>query len=151
MEVRVEKWIVDDCVSYKILDIDKCCDRLINSKNINLNNEFDENDIYAIDDRYSIKITRSEFIDEDFGDTYFYETINYCPWCGSRIDIEIINTIDKTEEYKQLKTERDILWKKVCKTDSRKKESEIREQIRELDKKMNYMLSSDDFEKDEEN
>lgn len=150
MEIKVEKWIVDGNVSYKILSIDKCCDKLINSKNTTINNGLDEfNNYYDEDqDSYSVKIARDEYDYDGWNDTY-YEAINYCPWCGSRIEIEVINVIDKTEEYLSLRKERDTLWEKCRKTDSKKQENELEQQVRELDKKSNGMYISDDFTKEE--
>lgn len=151
MKIKVEKWIVGHEVSYKILDIEKCCDKLINSKNISINTEFDEHEDCYNEDKmnYSVKLVRSEY-DEEVGDIYYYEKVDFCPWCGKPITIEIVNEVDKTEEYKLLQEQRDALWKKCCKTDSKKKESQLREQVRELDNKINNMLTSDDFEKEVE-
>ena len=141
MEIKVEKWITDEVVSFKILGIEKCCDKLINSKNITVNNEFDE--------EYLVKLCGESmdyttYDDYDFP-TPYYETINYCPFCGSPIFIEITNTIDKTKEYDALRKEREILWDKCKKTDSKNEELLLKEQIKEIDKRTNDMLTSDNF------
>lgn len=152
MNIKVEKWIIDDSVSYKILDIEKCCNEIINSKNISINTEYDENETYVGDNpEYSVKIVRAEERwDGEDGYSYFdnyYETIKFCPFCGQEIFIEVVNEVDKTEEYKPLREERDVLWKKCWKTDSKKKESELRKQVNELDNRINSMLASDNFER----
>lgn len=98
MKIKAEKWIIDKDVSYKILEVHKCCQKLIyNNGYIDINREFDEsgND----DDYYTVKIHRDEICNtfgEDFYHKY-YETINYCPFCGSPILIDIVSTIDKNK------------------------------------------------------
>lgn len=156
MEIKVEKWIVDGNVSYKIVSIDKCCDKLVNSRITSINTAYDRYQCYDYgnDNIYSVKLIddENEYDSEDGG--YYnetsYEEIQYCPWCGSRIEIEIINTINKTEEYKSLQKERDLLWDKCRKTDSKKKGQDLQEQVRLLDIQINNMLISDDFTKEEE-
>ncbi|MDF2503869.1 hypothetical protein [Clostridium sp.] len=150
MKIIVEKWFVKDnhnkeldSISYKIMNIAKCCDKIINSKNISINTEYDEHEIYDIQE-YVVKLVRDEQDCEGYTDTY-YEKINYCPFCGSKITIEIVNEVDKTDEYKDLEKERKELWQKLCKTDSKKKEYVLQQQVTELDKKINDILSSDDF------
>jgi hypothetical protein len=151
MKIKVEKWIIDDNTSYKILSIEQCCDKIIKSENISINNELDDFNPYYKDNtkdiNYSVKLIKNEYGYDGRNDTY-YETINYCPWCGEKIEIEIINTIDKTEEYKSLQQERNLLWGKCCRTDSKKKEYELQSKVTELDKKINSMLISDDFTKE---
>lgn len=147
MKIKVEKWIIDEDVSFKIVDIEKCCDKLINSKYVSVNNEYDGND-----DKYTVKIHGKEFDnwnnDYYYNDYYsndYYDVINFCPYCGSPINMKIINTIDKTKEYNAWRKERNILWDKCQTTDSKREEELLREQIQEIDEKTNKMLSSDDF------
>jgi DNA-directed RNA polymerase beta' subunit len=147
MNIKVEKWIVDDCISYKIINIDKCCDKLINRKNISVNTEYDEYEAYDKQD-YSVKLIRGESVcdgDYDYMD-YYYETIEFCPFCGEKIIIEVINEINKTNEYKSLREQRELLWNKCKKTDSKKKYEELYKQVSELDNSINYLLMSDDFD-----
>ncbi len=146
MKISVEKWTIDENVFYKTLKIEKCCDRVITSENITLNNEYCENDTYSDDNEYAVKLVRNEHEYDGYDETY-YEKIDYCPFCGEKIEIDIVNTVDKTEEYKTLREERDLLWKKCCKTDSKKTEYKLRNQVRDLDLKINKMLQSDDFVK----
>lgn len=155
MKIKVEKWITDDNKSYKILSIEKCCDKLINSRITSINTAYDRYQCYDYgnDNIYSVKLidNENEYDSEDGG--YYnetsYEEIQYCPWCGSRIEIEIINTINKTEEYLALRKERDSLWDKCRKTDSKNKECKLKEQVRALDIQINNLLTSDDFTRED--
>lgn len=156
MKIKVEKWIVDeyDNVSYKIKSIEKCCDKLTNSKNISINAEYCEGDNSYEDDSYSVKLVRQEEESEPYENYtntyYYYEKIQHCPFCGKQIEIEISDeVIDKQEELKQLREERQRVWDKCRKTDSKNKEKELQQQVYELDNKMNDIHINDDFTKEE--
>lgn len=142
MNIKVEKWEFDGKRSYKILELTKCCDKITKSEVVTLRDEYENGD----DSDYSVKLIEDqEAVLSGDDDWYSYERINFCPFCGEKIDIEIVNTIDKTEEYLELKQDRSELWEKCRKTDSKKKESQLREQIYELDKKINEMYVNDNF------
>lgn len=154
MKIKVEKWIVNEDAYnyqeiYKIKSIEKCCNKILHSKNIDINNEYCEDDVYEDDNKYGVKLVRHEeetFSWEDWTDTsYYYESISHCPFCGKKIDIEIISAIDKTEEYSQLTKEREVLWNKYRRTDSIKKQEILKEQLNELDEKINNILENDSF------
>lgn len=139
MNLKVEKWTIDDDINYKILELEKCCDKLINSKNIDLYAD------YYDDYDYSVNLIREERDYDEYSE-FDYEKIKFCPFCGELIIIEIVNEVDKTNEYKILKEERDISWKKCCKTDSKKKEGELRQRVWELDKNINKLLGNDSLD-----
>jgi hypothetical protein len=151
MKIKVEKWITDEYgdTSYKIKSIEKCCNKLTNSMNISINNEYCEDDNYSDDNTYAVKLIRKEKETdpwEDYSQTnYYYEKIGFCPFCGEKIEIEFIGEVDKQEELKQLQQERDEIWKKCRKTDSKKKEQEFENKVHELDSKINDILTNDDF------
>jgi hypothetical protein len=145
MKIKVEKWITDEYnnSSYKIKSIEKCCDKLIKSKNISINTEYCEYDGCYEDGSYLVKLVRKEEETEpweDFNQTnYYYENITHCPFCGEKIKIEFIGEVNKQEELKQLEKERDEIWKKCRKTDSKKKEQEFENKVHELDNKINVI------------
>lgn len=79
-----------------------------------------------------------EFYDwEDHFQRDYYYKIQYCPHCGEKIEISVVDEIDASEEYRELTSKRDELNKKRRKTDSKKREYELTEEIRELDKLIN--------------
>lgn len=149
MNIKVEKWEFDGERSYKILELTKCCDKITKSNVITLRDEYENDD----DLDYSVKLRDVNYeydnYDRDYYDYTTYESIQYCPFCGEKIDIEIVNTIDKTEEYLELKQDRSELWEKCRKTDSKKKESQLREEIYELDRKINEFHINDNFKEEE--
>lgn len=54
-----------------------------------------------------------------------------------KIEISIVDGIDVSDKYNELSKQRAELWKKCQRTDSKKKEVELREQVRELDDQIN--------------
>ena len=62
--------------------------------------------------------------------------IRFCPHCGEKIEISVVDEIDVSDKYKELTKQRDELWKKCQRTDSKKEDSELRKQVRKLDKQI---------------
>ncbi|MDV3429159.1 MAG: hypothetical protein LIR50_19375 [Bacillota bacterium] len=145
MNIEVEKWIInndnsdDDC-SYHIVNISKCCDKIINSKNIELNSEFDNDGL----DSYTFKFVRTENIEYDVFESY-YETIKFCPFCGKKININVINIVNKTKEYNYLMNQRKMFWDKLNNTDSKKETELLQIQVTKLDNDINKILSDDNL------
>ena len=63
--------------------------------------------------------------------------IQFCPHCGEMIEISVVDEIDVSDKYNELSKQRKELWKKCQRTDSKKKEVELREQVRKLDNQIN--------------
>lgn len=143
MDIKVEKWKFDDTKSYKILELKKCCDEIINSNTITLCDDYNE----GSDADYSVKLSQyhCEHSYEDYFDHYTYENIKYCPFCGEKINIEIVSVINKDNCYIELSNKRDSVWSKINKTDSKKKESLLRNELMELDNKINQLYVNDDL------
>ena len=57
----------------------------------------------------------------------------------------MIGEEDRTEEYLELKKQRDDLWKKCRRTDSKKKENELRKQVQELDGKIEWFYALSEY------
>ena len=148
MNIKVEKWEFDGKKSYRIVELTKCCNKITESNVVILTDDYENGD----DTDYSVKLMETQIVYDydDCYETYLYEHINFCPFCGEKIDIEVVKIVDKTEEYLSLKTQRDELWKKVMKTDSKKKEAKLREQIYELDRKINELHINDNFKEGEQ-
>ena len=56
---------------------------------------------------------------------------------AKKIEISVVDEIDVSDKYNELTKQRDELWRKCQKTDSKKKESELSEQVRKLDDQIN--------------
>ena len=66
-----------------------------------------------------------------------YYKVDFCPHCGEKIEISVVDEIDANEKYKELESKRDELSKRRRKTDSKKREYELTEEIQELDRLIN--------------
>ena len=153
MKIELIKLKFNDTYAYKYKPFKYCCEAIQNNKNIIVTGEdlvFDE--VFGLDPSDYNESTIPQFCTsyteifnswgDEFENTWNYP-IQFCPHCGEDIKIEVVDEIDVSEEYNQLSKQRDELWKKCQKTDSKKKENELREQVRDLDNKINgfYTLS----------
>ena len=50
-----------------------------------------------------------------------------------------------SDKYNELTKQREELWKKCQRTDSKKKEAELREQVRKLDNQINSFYELDEW------
>lgn len=151
MKIELIEQTFDDYTGYKYKPFKWCCENLEKNEMINLVNEYDQND-YDSDEFPMIAIRHTERF-YDWGDEYeqdYYYRITHCPFCGDPIKIFIVGQENVSEVYKNLKEERDKIWKKYCKTDSKKKEAELRNVVRELDDKVNYFFNLTEYKKLEE-
>lgn len=144
MKINVEKLITDkenNEYSYHIIELEKCCDKLINSPNITITTDYDES--------YSVKLIQNEHDWDEDGhwDNTYYEEIQYCPFCGEKTEIEIVKEVNMEDKYNELsKIQSNLIYKRNH-TDSKKKEHELQNKINLINRDLNEMLRSDDFSK----
>lgn len=149
MKIELIKLKFNNTCSYKYKPFTYCCDEIQNDKAIVLTGE-DINDIDGEyeDDGVSIPqfcASYTEIItsyEDEWEQTDNYP-IRFCPHCGEKIEISVVDEIDVSGEYEELTKQREELWMNCQKTDSKKKEFELMKQVRELDKQINdfYELS----------
>ena len=122
INIKVEKWEFNGSVSYKIIDIKSCCDEIRDNPLIDFQAGCFENS----EDECGVALIETDTYPEPYEDYYTtdyrYYKINRCPFCGEPISINILDKVDKTNEYNQLKDEVYGLRKKIDKCDSKKKE-----------------------------
>lgn len=70
---------------------------------------------------------------------YSVMKLNQIQICGETIEITVVGEEDVDEYYKFLSKQREELWKKYCRTDSKKKSEELRKQVQELDDQINWL------------
>ena len=147
MEIELIKLKFNNTHSYKYKPFKHCCDEIQNDKVIVFTGEdLVCNDIFGLVVRDSDDTTIPQFCNSytetfnSWGDEY-EQTDNYpiqfCPHCGEKIEISVVEEIDVSNKYNKLSKQRDELWKKCQRADSKKKESELREQVEKLDKQIN--------------
>lgn len=153
MKIELIKLKFNDTYSYKYKPFKHCCEAIHNNNSIIFtdedfvyndelginNSDYDDNPIPQFCTSYTE--TFNSWGDE-FENVYNYP-IQFCPHCGKKIEIKVVNEIDTSEEYEELTNQRNELWKKCQNTDSKKEENELREQVRCLDDRINgfYVLS----------
>lgn len=139
MKIELIRLKFDDTHSYKYKPFKYCCDEIQNDKAIVFTGE-DINDIGGEyeDDNVSIpQLCTSHTAYEDEWEQTDNYPIQFCPHCGKKIKISVVDEIDVSDKYNKLSKRREELWKGCQRTDSKKKEFELREQIGKLDKQIN--------------
>ena len=148
MKIDLIKLKFNDTYSYKYKPFTYCCDEIQSNKAI----VFTDEDIIHSDDcwddeRYIPQFCTShtEIItsyEDEWEQTDNYQ-IQFCPHCGEKIEISVVDEIDVSDKYKELLKQREDLLKRCQRTDSKKEERELRKQVRKLDEQINdfYELS----------
>ena len=150
MKIELIKLKFNNTHSYKYKPFKHCCDEIQNDKVIVFTGE----DLVYSDDSlddgsyiprfctsYTEVITSYE---DEWEQTYNYP-IRFCPHCGEKIEILVVDEIDVSDKYNELTKQREDLWKKCRRTDSKKKEAELREQVRNLDSQINGFYELDEW------
>ena len=136
MKIELIKLKFNDTHSYKYKPFQYCCDEIQNDKAIVFTGE----DLVCNEFCNSYTEIFNSCGDEyELTDNY---PIQFCPHCGEKIEISVADEIDVSDKYNELSKQREELWKKCQRTDSKKKEAELREQVRKLDNQINgfYLL-----------
>lgn len=148
MKIDLIKLKFNDTYSYKYKPFTYCCDEIQSNKAI----VFTDEDLIHSDDcwddeRYIPQFCTShtEIItsyEDGWEQTDNYQ-IQFCPHCGEKIEISVVDEIDVSDKYKELLKQREDLLKRCQRTDSKKEERELRKQVRKLDEQINdfYELS----------
>ncbi len=139
MKIELIKLKFNNTHSYKYKPFTICCNEIQNDKAIVFTGEdiVGEYDDGVCIPRFCTSYT--EVItswDNEFEQTDNYPT-QFCPHCGEKIEIEVVDEIDVSEKYDALTKRCEDLWKKCQRTDSKKEESELRMQVRKLDNQIN--------------
>lgn len=140
MKVNLVKLNFDDDSTYKYKPMSFCCDKLKDNPIIQLTEA-----MYYKDSDYD-DIPRMCFVhheewtewEEDMERDTYYQ-IDHCPFCGEKFEYELVAEEDVDEECQRLERERDILWRGAQTTDSKSQAEHLYGEVRELDKKINYL------------
>lgn len=139
-----------DEYSYKYLPFEYCCDRLKNFDYIEFNAEYDRSDPNAYCDENGniipgFSITFEEPVAwEDYNDTVYYR-IDYCPFCGQKININIVREEDRAGQYAVMKYLREVKNELSLKTDSKSEYYKLFSEIREIDQEINEFMDFGEY------
>lgn len=139
MKIEIIKQNFGDECGYKYKPMSLCCEKLKRNPVIGLVvNEYDINENYISEPQFCIT-DYDEWTEwgEDFEQDNYYP-IKFCPFCGEKIETEIIKEEDVTNEYDRIRRERDILWKGSQVTDSKSKAADLMNKVYEMDGKISY-------------
>ena len=143
MKIELIKLKFNDTHSYKYKPFKYYCDEIQNDKAIVFTGD-DINDIGGEYKDEGISIphfctSHTEVITsyEDEWEQADNYPIQFCPHCGEKIEISVAEELDVSNKYNELSKQREELWRKCQRTDSKKKEAELREQVRKLDNQIN--------------
>ena len=139
MKIELIKLINNEFYGCKYKPWDCCCSDFKNNKNFVLaNSDLVDEDKYMDEDGYimprvciSHKETWTEF-DEEF-ERYENFPIEFCPHCGEKIEIEIVDEIDISDKMNNIKKSIYELQDKLYSTCDKKEKLKIREQMKEID------------------
>lgn len=140
--------------SYKVCDCKCCCDGIKKLPNIDFYFEYAENTGNPIEEEgVSLDLgimmqrdvtTYDPWEPNDLGYTQeFFYKLNYCPICGEKIEVEIVDNIDVSEEIKQLREKHAKLTEKFRTTDSIKKKTEYSLEIQRTNKEIDSYYQTD--------
>lgn len=130
--------------TYKYLPFEYCCEKLKNFEHvsledevysINLNDEEDENE--NIIPRFFFHCEESQPWEENTWSTYY--KIDYCPFCGEKINVSVVDNIDRSELYTKLQNYFDALKNAAEETDSVKTKKRIEKEMIDIHRKINNM------------
>lgn len=143
MKIELIRQRFNETRGYKYKPFNFCCDKIAENPCVVFSDsvEIDDNNLDGYLDyectfpAFALVHTESDY-DVDW-DTYY--KISHCPFCGEPIEITVVGEEDMDEYYKTLSKQREELWKKYNRTDSKKRSQELYEQVRKLDDQINWL------------
>ena len=145
MKLELEKWTFDKSISYKIVNINTCCEEITHTNIIDFRSGWFENCKEYNEDIGIVLHEENAYMDEDeylnTNDRYY--KISKCPFCGADIHIEIVSEVDKTEDYLQIQAEVYALRKKISNCDSKKRSYDLEKEFRELNNELEEFHHND--------
>lgn len=85
--------------------------------------------------------------EDEFNNDIYYP-IQFCPFCGQKIDVKVVETKDVSIQYQTMVKERKKMRYLYTKTDSIKKADMISEKLRVLNQKLNYFYAMVEYSED---
>lgn len=154
MKIELIRLKFNDTHSYKYKPFTYCCDEIQNNECIEFTNKNLTNFNVDYDKEYGfipqLCTSHTEVItsyEDEWEQTDNYP-IQFCPHCGKKIKISVVDEIDVSDKYNKLSKRREELWKECQRTDSKKKEFKLREQVGQLDKQIDSFYWLDEWKED---
>lgn len=144
MKIVLKGFKVNQEINYKIVSIDKCCDKILCNPVVNINKLPSDNYQY---NNIAVTLTETNIYHDSWEEcpdiSEEYHPITYCPFCSEKIEIIIDEIIDVTEDYNAVHKEANVYCNKANRCDSRKREAELRQQEYQISKLLNWWLTTE--------
>ena len=140
----------DDEYSYKYLPFQYCCDKLKDFEYIKFNDECNYSDPNEYLDKEGSVVPGFSITFEkpvawgDYAEPV-YHRINYCPFCGQKININIVREEDRTGQYAAMKRLREVKNELSLKTDSKSEYDKLFSEMREIDQEINEFIDFGEY------
>lgn len=165
MKIKVIEQAINKGKYHKYLPLEYCCERLKHTKYIELTDELMsycsicdvedrlgceiDCDLYKDGKRINLAFCYDDTHPEPWEDYYttdtYYIPLDYCPFCGEKIEVEIVKREDITEKYLNVEKEYKKVHDKWTKCDSIKKRNALEEEWRQWSDKMDEMLTFTEY------
>lgn len=146
MKIELIRQKFNDTREYKYKPFTYCCEKIKDNPCIMFSDEVETDDREDDYDEYTFPafaLWQSE-TDYAWGNSFIndnYYKINYCPFCGEPIKISVVDEEDVDDIYKSISKQREELWNKYNKTDSKKRAEMLYKQVHELDNQIDWLYS----------
>ena len=120
----------------KIKEFRPCCREVVKAKNVDIKFAEPEDETPAL-------VLINRHVDYSWGDTFDweeYQEIKSCPFCGKPIEINVLKKIPIAQVYDALKERQDLILAQIRKTDSKSACSQMENEIKEINRKMDWYL-----------
>lgn len=120
----------------KIKEFRPCCREVVKAQNVDIKFADPE-------DKMPTLVLINKHVDYSWGDTFDweeYQEIKFCPFCGKPVEINVLKEIPIAQVYDALKERRDLILAKIRKTDSKSACSQMENEIKEINRKMDWYL-----------
>lgn len=171
MKIKVVEQLIkeDGCprIVHKYLPLEYCCGKLEHTRYIELTDELlsfcsvcdaddhfdcpDNCNIAAFDNDRQVNIsfcyddTRPEPWEDYYRTDTYYIPLDYCPFCGEKIEVEVIKREDITEKYLEAKKNYEEIHRKWMRCDSIKKRDVLEKEWRKWINEMDYMIKFGEY------
>lgn len=151
VKIRFKDKELGEQTTYKYLPFEYCCERLRGFDKIIFCDELDtfgSDDV--VDDTDSV-YPKFAFHTEEYEPweklpyDYYYK-IDYCPFCGEKININLTKEIDKSDTYTTFENARAAFKEALKETDSVKTRDRLDEEIQEVNNKISDMWEFGEYD-----
>ena len=137
MELKLKEFRVDDSPAYKITRARFCCDAIKKCAFVDLGQDLEFVPQVAISQEFVV------YADGVDWQEIVYTKINFCPFCGEKITLDVEEIEDVSEYYGLLQKKGREYRHKSKVVDSKKEENELLEKARMHSDELNYYLTND--------